>query len=130
MLQSLKEILTELEWCETSKDIPSIEILKTNGSTSITQHTFLSHNRRFGGILINVSPTHLSTRTPYRTVLMSVNSIKIYGDNYRVTLPLSITEEYYFQASLLYNISEIPLEFLNRCEEVFNKVQQQVYQQN
>lgn len=48
--------------------------------------------------------------------------IRFVGGVYDVTTPLHLTEETHFQESLLHDISNIPLEFFNRCEEVYKRV--------
>lgn len=50
------------------------------------------------------------------------DAIRFVGGVYDITAPLHLTEETHFQQSLLHDISNIPLEFFNRCEEVYKKV--------
>lgn len=126
MMQSLKEFIYEFEQIEyriknsscsyTIEEIKDVGILSLGGQNSF--RLCPSDNN----ILVHIVPNHLSTITPFDIMRISHNFINIYGHEYDETFPFIKSEESYFQQSMICNLSNIPFEFIVRCEEFYNNV--------
>lgn len=120
MMQSLKEFIVEFEWLEKAGFPEISNYVNERPTVWITPHSYVKKVK--SGMELHIKPTHLSTYTQYDNMTINNNKIMIYGFNYHEEIPFGLTEETYFQQSLIIDISNIPLEFLVKCEETYNSV--------
>lgn len=122
MYQSLKSIMNELDWIRHYSDLSKVPSL--NNGTRNRNH-FLTSNSiiyyRDDKILLGVHPKHLSTYPIVKSIILSSDTIELIG-GINVELPLRMTEETYFQQSLLTDLNDIPIEFVHQCETTFDLV--------